>query len=1036
MNTNAQNKPMTVEKSILQARDFLSQYYNDHVNHEKPKKPQSEREKEVIQQIREKKTYKMTSDELVWGARMAWRNAPRCPARVIWKKLTVFDKRHIDDAEGMFKAILEHLEYSNNGGNIRPAITVFRQREPGKKDPRVWNGLMCQFAAYEADDGSIIGDPAALGITQFCQKLGWQGKGTPFDFLPMLLSGADGEPKYFEIPEHLCMRVKITHPTNEGINSMGLEWFGLPGVSSMMFECGGLQYPGAPFAGWYQGTEVASRDFLDPQRYNLLVPIGEAMGLDMSSNTTLWKDEVALELNKAVLYSYKKAGVSIVDHFTQADQFMDHMKDEIKVRGGCPADWVWIVPPQGGSLTSTFHQEMLNYHLSPSYEYQDKPYETWYRGEKRKTFRAVAKTVFLWMSLYMKMVAKRKICTVFYSSETGTAKKFAKMAAELFNMSYKTQLMPLDRTPAQIRQVITKSDIELVVASTFGNGESPEMSRTYTQGLTDLVDAYVNKEPQVVKLLEYAKYKYYAVFGLGSSAYPKFAAYGRLLDSNYQKIGANPMIPYTTGDELKDQKGSFNKWLRKAFLTSLKIMNQEPPKAYLERIQAVKQYRWRSSPKGKVKTASTALSEFYDVAVNDFKMTKRSNLHKEAEEPPTLKIDFHYDEKSDITYAPGDHLSIYPCNDRAKVEYLKSRLNNNPPEERLVTLQVESGGLWENADDFPVETTFDDILTYFLDISQTPTQSLLNILAKFTEDKEEKEEITVLANDEDAYEKWRKDCKDVTETLREFVSINITSPILASQLGIIKPRKYSIASTPIQPISKGSAPVQALINNVSLVVGVAQYQTETGRAKKGLTTGMLQSLKNETSIFGSIKNAKSSNFRLPDDPAWPIIMICAGSGIAPFRGFWMKRFEQTQEGQMVGKTSLYFGCRKKSMNLLKNETDMLSNASKGLLGRLMSCNDGIATEFEFEREVAYSREPNHPKQYVQNLLTRDAAKIHDLWVKKGGYIYICGKISMAEGIEKALKGILRHIGNIDEEAVESTMEDMRKNMRYQEDIFG
>ena len=57
----------------------------------------------------------------------------------------------------------------------------------------------------------------------------------------------------------------------------------------MMLECGGLQFPGAPFAGWYQGTEVASRDFLDPQRYNLLNPIGDAMGLDKSSNTTLWK---------------------------------------------------------------------------------------------------------------------------------------------------------------------------------------------------------------------------------------------------------------------------------------------------------------------------------------------------------------------------------------------------------------------------------------------------------------------------------------------------------------------------------------------------------------------------------------------------------------------------------------------------------------------------------------------------------------------------------------------------------------------------
>ena len=166
------------------------------------------------------------------------------------------------------------------------------------------------------------------------------------------------------------MRVKIEHPSNEGITGMGLEWLGLPGVSNMMLECGGLQFPGAPFAGWYQSTEVANRDFLDPQRYNLLYPIAEAMDLDTSSDATLWKDEVALEMNRAVLHSYKKAGVSIVDHFTQADQFMNHLREETRLRGGCPADWVWIVPPQSGSLVPTFHQEMLNYHMSPSFEYQ------------------------------------------------------------------------------------------------------------------------------------------------------------------------------------------------------------------------------------------------------------------------------------------------------------------------------------------------------------------------------------------------------------------------------------------------------------------------------------------------------------------------------------------------------------------------------------------------------------------------------------------------------------------------------------------
>ena len=115
---------------------------------------------------REKKTYEFTHDELVWGARMAWRNAPRCPARVIWKNLTVFDKRHIDTADEMFKAICDHLEYSNNGGNIRPAITVFRQRIAGKPDPRVWNNLMCQYAGYKMEDGSVVGDPGAVGITE------------------------------------------------------------------------------------------------------------------------------------------------------------------------------------------------------------------------------------------------------------------------------------------------------------------------------------------------------------------------------------------------------------------------------------------------------------------------------------------------------------------------------------------------------------------------------------------------------------------------------------------------------------------------------------------------------------------------------------------------------------------------------------------------------------------------------------------------------------------------------------------------------
>ena len=53
-----------------------------------------------------------------------------------------------------------------------------------------------------------------------------------------------------------------------------------------------------------------------------------------------------------------------------SESFMKHLENEQRLRGGCPADWVWVVPPMSGSITPVFHQEMLVYNLKPSYEYQ------------------------------------------------------------------------------------------------------------------------------------------------------------------------------------------------------------------------------------------------------------------------------------------------------------------------------------------------------------------------------------------------------------------------------------------------------------------------------------------------------------------------------------------------------------------------------------------------------------------------------------------------------------------------------------------
>lgn len=68
------------------------------------------------------------------------------------------------------------------------------------------------------------------------------------------------------------------------------------------------------------------------------------MGLDTRNPSSLWKDKALVEINIAVLYSYQMHNITIVDHHTASESFMKHYENEFKARGGCPADWIWIIP--------------------------------------------------------------------------------------------------------------------------------------------------------------------------------------------------------------------------------------------------------------------------------------------------------------------------------------------------------------------------------------------------------------------------------------------------------------------------------------------------------------------------------------------------------------------------------------------------------------------------------------------------------------------------------------------------------------------
>jgi nitric-oxide synthase len=138
----------------------------------------------------------------------------------------------------------------------------------------------------------------------------------------------------------------------------------------MRLEIGGISFPCAPFNGWYMLTEIAARNLGDEQRYNLLPVLAKKLNLDTRHLKTLWKDKAMLVLQEAVLHSFQVQGVTLVDHHTASEQFLDFCKQEESKGRKVQADWAWIVPPAAGSTLGVFHQDWENQMLSPNFYYQ------------------------------------------------------------------------------------------------------------------------------------------------------------------------------------------------------------------------------------------------------------------------------------------------------------------------------------------------------------------------------------------------------------------------------------------------------------------------------------------------------------------------------------------------------------------------------------------------------------------------------------------------------------------------------------------
>jgi nitric-oxide synthase len=175
----------------------------------------------------------------------------------------------------------------------------------------------------------------------------------------------------------------------------------------MILTIGGIDYPCAPFNGYYMSTEIANRDLADERRYDLLPEIADCMEIERDPDKDLlWKDRALTELNLSVLHSFRRDGVTVVDHHTASKQFMMFSSREESAGRAPSADWSWIVPPQGSSACPVYHLRMNDRHLVPNY-YESRAtdgallgpnYDDHLRSSARQRWDKARRRWYLWWS--------------------------------------------------------------------------------------------------------------------------------------------------------------------------------------------------------------------------------------------------------------------------------------------------------------------------------------------------------------------------------------------------------------------------------------------------------------------------------------------------------------------------------------------------------------------------------------------------------------------------------------------------------------
>ena len=306
----------------------------------------------------------------------------------------------------------------------------------------------------------------------------------------------------------------------------------------------------------------------------------------------------------------------------------------------------------------------------------------------------------------------------------------------------------------------------------------------------------------------------------------------------------------------------------------------------------------------------------------------------------------------------GDHVAILPQNSIFEVMRVILSLQCSAKDKKRVNIMG-----------FEAIVSPEEALLELLDISGPITKTFLEkVLPKIVENKENAKASRLL-EDKEAWKSFSKNCPRISDVFNLFPSLKVKFEEFVSWLQPIRPRWYSVSNAP-DPKTK----------LVELLLSVHQFGNEDVNTRFGLCSRFLRDVKPGT-VLRCLHQSKTILRKLLESkPEIPAVLIANGSGIAPLRAVWQVKSQNTM---------LFYGCRNRVENLFADETKRLRGFKRFTAYSRPLQRSGSAWDVSGGDEATIGK-----KEYVQDVVRRHRDELADIVLKKKGFVYICGNVSL------------------------------------------